>query len=63
MTKTSAYFQILLLVQIFSLDDRVRRVNEKVLVVLTDVMGNVVYSKINFSDESGYFADQVSNRT
>jgi hypothetical protein len=34
--------------------------NEKVLVVLTDVMGNIVYSKINFSDESGFFADQVS---
>jgi hypothetical protein len=33
---------------------------EKVLVVLTDILGNEVYSKVNFSDEDGSFVDVVT---
>lgn len=35
--------------------------NEKILVVLVDVMGNTVYSKVSFSDESGFYSEQINS--
>ena len=35
--------------------------NESVLVVLTDVVGNILYSKVKLSDENGAYAEQISS--